>query len=359
MAATIVRAMRYVLALSCLLSGALSGCAQDVVYIEPLDVGPRDGATSDGGANERPRWSAFDVRLTDRFNAVHGTAADDVWAVGERGLVFHFDGRAWTRVDVGVLEELNDVFAVSRTDVWVVGDNGSIAHFFDGLWTRVTGVVPMEIGGGGLPDLVSVAAASGDGEVWILPDGPVDVGGVTSEHAALRYTLGTWSVIERPDPGSAEVAVVLRDGQGFILHDNDLQAQRGASWANVEPPVRASLLTFRDASLDAQGRLWVVASQITPSRARVFRSSGSAWSELDGDGLSDPLFGTDLAAIWADGDQAWAVGELGQLSHFDGQTWAVRIPPDFAMPKLLGMYVTGTQVLAVGQRGGLFCYGCP
>jgi len=335
-----------------IVTALLASCAQEIVIddrdaLVPTDVGPRDA-----GPGPTMSWHIYDVMLSDRLRAVHGTASDDVWAVGERGVVLHFDGRTWTRVNVGLLDELYDVFAVSRDDVWVVGENSAIAHLVDRVWTPVRGVVPSGT------RLIGVTA-NGPSDVWVLPEGPIDVGATVSEHAAVHFDGMRWSTIARPDPGSYEKSMILLSSSGVIVHDSDLQLRAGNDWINIDPPVRESGLGFEDAAFDAQGRVWLLASEISPSRARVFRFQTGSWSELDGPGLVGGLFSTDLVSIQADGEQAWAVGEMAQLSHFDGQSWQVAIPQTIAGPKLLSVFLADGRVFAVGARGAVVCAGCP
>ena len=75
-----------------------------------------------------PRWAT----------AVWGSAADDVYVVGQRvsifggprtGCVYHFDGANWGRVEtIGEIATANGVWGTSRNDVWVSLNNGQLLH---------------------------------------------------------------------------------------------------------------------------------------------------------------------------------------------------------------------------------------
>jgi hypothetical protein len=65
----------------------------------------------------------------DEFlTSVSGTRADDVWAVGARGAIVHFDGSRWTSITSPTNKALRAVFAASADDVWAVGAGGTVVH---------------------------------------------------------------------------------------------------------------------------------------------------------------------------------------------------------------------------------------
>lgn len=43
-------------------------------------------------------WTESATGATHGINAVHGSGPKDVWAVGERGTILHYDGRTWARI---------------------------------------------------------------------------------------------------------------------------------------------------------------------------------------------------------------------------------------------------------------------
>jgi hypothetical protein len=58
--------------------------------------------------------------------AIHGRAANAIYAVGEQGLILRFDGSSWVQEQSGVTEHLRDVWMSPGEDVYVVGDNAVI-----------------------------------------------------------------------------------------------------------------------------------------------------------------------------------------------------------------------------------------
>ena len=62
------------------------------------------------------------------LNAVWGSSATDVYAVGSSGTILHFDGNAWQAIPSGTTATLYGVGGSSATDVYVTGD-GTILHY--------------------------------------------------------------------------------------------------------------------------------------------------------------------------------------------------------------------------------------
>ena len=98
---------------------------------------------------------------------VHGTAVDDVWVVGQvvtgagfnpHGNMAHWDGVSLTNVDNGTGVMLFGVWASARDDVWAVGENGVILHWDGVSWVSI----PSGVAG----DLEGVYA--NDQDVWFV-----------------------------------------------------------------------------------------------------------------------------------------------------------------------------------------------
>jgi len=82
--------------------------------------------------------TSADLHLTaGSLEAVDAMAPDNVWAVGQRGLVLHWDGKGWQQVLLPGSSSsawLYGVDAISSDDVWVTGV-GHILHWDGVLWT--------------------------------------------------------------------------------------------------------------------------------------------------------------------------------------------------------------------------------
>jgi hypothetical protein len=60
---------------------------------------------------------------------VWGTSSRDYFAVGEGGVIIHYDGEQWTTMTSPTSNYLYGVWGTSSANVYAVGDNGTILHY--------------------------------------------------------------------------------------------------------------------------------------------------------------------------------------------------------------------------------------
>ena len=99
------------------------------------------------------------------FQSVWGSAVNDVFAVGEGGTIWHYDGFSWTGQTSGITNNLNEVFGSASDDVYAVGNGSTVLHYdgfgwkpvdvgvssdFHGLWVSADGRTVFIVGNGGL-----------------------------------------------------------------------------------------------------------------------------------------------------------------------------------------------------------------
>ena len=162
------------------------------------------------------------------LSAVSAVGPDDIWAVGswftkgfvDRTLTLHWDGSSWQRVpspNVGPGENrLVSVEAIAADDVWAVGSRGLhtlIEHWDGSTWSVVTSPSP-----GGNADLAGIAAVSAD-EIWA-------VGGRVDRQADALHTLverwdgGSWRVVKSANKGPSDNhlwGVTALSGRAFAV----------------------------------------------------------------------------------------------------------------------------------------------
>jgi hypothetical protein len=104
---------------------------------------------------------------------IWGTAANDVWVVGNRHSIAgignplrieHFDGNTWTADNTldpqGMIPALHAVWGADATHVFAVGEGGNVAFWNGTMWA------PVLSGAGASETLVSVWG-SGPKDVWV------------------------------------------------------------------------------------------------------------------------------------------------------------------------------------------------
>ncbi len=98
------------------------------------------------------------------LSGIWGAAADDVWAVGARGAILHWNGSSWQHEPV-VSRVLQDLLAVhgQGDNVWAVGREGLVLRREAGMWSEVSSSAN--------EDLIAVRVLSDD-DVWFAgPEG--------------------------------------------------------------------------------------------------------------------------------------------------------------------------------------------
>jgi hypothetical protein len=123
-----------------------------VPAVDPLTLGDLNAIWSDGNGTAlaagsillRNSGNGWELAPHGSFggsvNAMWGRSASDVWAVGNRAAVYHYDGTMWSPVDTGISSTLAsslDLFAVSGSDtgeIWALGHNGQVLHFDGQAW---------------------------------------------------------------------------------------------------------------------------------------------------------------------------------------------------------------------------------
>jgi hypothetical protein len=121
------------------------------------------GKSDDGGLG----FIEVDSQSSNAIESIHGTSADDVWAVGSGGTIRHItaaDSR-WQVVASPTTETLHAVWASAPDDVWAVGDNATILHYDGKTFTPSAAELPA----GRKPALYGIWG-SAPGDVWIVGD---------------------------------------------------------------------------------------------------------------------------------------------------------------------------------------------
>ncbi|MBN2529917.1 MAG: hypothetical protein JXR76_26240 [Deltaproteobacteria bacterium] len=68
---------------------------------------------------------------------VWGSGAGDVYAVGDEGLIVHYNGSDWSQMSSPVTETLYAVHGNAPDNIYAVGDNETVVHFNGESWQRI------------------------------------------------------------------------------------------------------------------------------------------------------------------------------------------------------------------------------
>lgn len=129
-----------------------------------------------GAASDTPTITAFNSQTQSSLYGVWAASENEAWLVGGSGVIRRYSGQShsWDIVpDVPTITTLRGIWGTSTSDIWAVGDAAVVLHFDGKTWSRVT------IAGLGdrRPDLYTVWTP-GPGRAWIGGDGVIlSVGG--------------------------------------------------------------------------------------------------------------------------------------------------------------------------------------
>jgi photosystem II stability/assembly factor-like uncharacterized protein len=258
-------------------------------------------------------WDSMNSRTTHNLFKIWGNSDSDVFAVGGSGVIMHFDGSEWYGMVSRSTDDLYGVWGRSESDVYAVGRAGTILHYdgnLDGTWDAMTNTHTDDLRniGGNASGLFAVGAnrtilRSVDNTTWspLVADGSI-TGSISA--TADYYDIQSAS--------ASDIYIAGRDtvnSLDFILHydGNTLHKEKSQSGSGF-----LSVWGNSDNNL-------------------LFGSTHQIW-HYDGDNLTSnqdlaPISpGSNITGIWGTSDAVdiLAVGGGGTILHStdNGQSWS-------------------------------------
>lgn len=339
---------------------ALFACADSA---ESDPEGPPGGATlpqadAAGGGGEVPDagGDASDVRAAPRtcsdqgfcrialpaggheLRGVWGDGAGAAWAISAEGEVLRFDGNTWNMHASG-LGSLAAIWGSGPTDVWIAGADGvlhgtgasSAALAFAPSPLPEDAKAATSVWGAGADDVWVVAAVEVDGmpESRVLRWTKTDAGpgwSAVTVPAGVRFDRvwgsagsGVWLAGTRPVPDEFfEEGVIFRRPAGQTSF---------AEQALPSDPDDTSFFSMfgsvRGAGFMGESTLWIFGHSIfgVPRILKAVSADDGAtfaWTFIRYGTSDDPVFNAVSASAPND---AWAVGDYGQVRRWDGAAW--------------------------------------
>ena len=226
------------------------------------------------------------------LNGVWGNSVNDVFVVGQSGVIQHYNGTNWSMQNSGVWQSLYSVWGHSDSDVFAVGQSGLVLHFNGTDWlTQSSGTVNK---------LSGVWGCSGS-----------DVFAVGQSGTILHYNGTNWSVQSSGTTqdlcgvwGTSPSDVFAVGNGGTILHYNgtDWSAQSSGAWQSLY-----SVWGHSGSDVFAVGQF-----------GAIFHYNGTSWSAQNFDVWQD-LQGV----CGSSSGDVFTVGRGGTILHY----WAAITPP--------------------------------
>jgi hypothetical protein len=187
-----------------------------------VTVGERGAVLVREGDDDASGWTTASCSTVLPLWGAWVISPDDVWVVGGDGfdrppVLCHFDGAAWSQVELPAIDvdakALFKVFALATDDVWAVGDVGLVLHYDGVAWSQVAIDTPADmisLWGVGADELVAVGGRSNgvvaryDGSAWTV---------ATLESSGLN---GVWMDASGQSHAVGIMGSVLRVGAGGL-----------------------------------------------------------------------------------------------------------------------------------------------
>lgn len=324
----------------------------DAVVVDTTQVDEARDASLDAGADsapcdasdddcKEPEWLPVNTGHPSGLglSSIWGSGPSDVWAVGAKGSVIHWDGTTWASTPIDTSYSLQSVYGTGPNDVWVTstasliyrstGFSSGTATFEKQTAIAESAMFPATIGA-----LLAVWA-TGPGDVWVSGRHRLSKGG--QFEASWRTTPGDGGVAWAPvsafgsagavygiwGSGPNDVWMVGSKGttnMSFSSHTNGLAATDGGmpAWTEVDT---ATFSVLNAVWGTGPNDVWAVGN----SGAIRHYTGGATWE------IVESPTSQNLRGVWAAAtDDAWAVGENGTVLHYDGTEWT---PSKVALPK--------------------------
>jgi len=303
------------------------------------DAGDACDASADACAD--PEWSLVDTGQLSGLglSSVWGSGPNDVWAVGAKGSVIHWDGTTWASTPIETNYSLQSVYGTGPNDVWVVATSSLIYRstgFSSGTAKFVAETPLYENAQFPSTEAPLLAVwATGPGDVWVAGKYRATKGALVE--TSWRTSSGdggvTWTSVSAFGNtnviygiwgnGTNDVWMVGSKGAtstSFASHTGGASATDGGMpvWTEVDT---ATFSVLRSIHGIASNDVWAVGHTGT---IRHY-TGGATWD------IVDSPTSQNLRGVWAAAaDDVWAVGENGTVLHYDGKAWK---PSTVAMPK--------------------------
>ncbi len=293
----------------------LTGLADGEYGVRPSDTGfaflparsnmPLDDANVTSQDFVTYAMKTFSGVTTNTLRGVWGSAANDVWAVGDGGTVLRWQGKAWSsRFTSGTSNALFSLWGSSSNNVWSVGAGGTIIHWDGRVWSESTS---------GTTRTLRAVWGSSANDVWAVGDlGTIvrwngSAWSCTTCPAIImnRYLFGLWGTsadnIWTAAQDEVQVALFHWDGKSWseMFVPGAATGQSGGVWGS----------SFDD--------VWTVGW----GNPGIAHWDGSGWSGL----ISSSISGTQnaLNAVWGTSSKdLWVVGDAGTVLHRNGRAWS-------------------------------------
>lgn len=285
----------------------------------------------------RHQWTVLSTPDNQGIKAVWGTASNNMFAASYTG-VLRNNGGSWAHVAAARWRSMNDVVGLSASNVWAVGDNGMMLHFDGSTWSgwrfNGTTVAPYNLSTWALPGpkyhlrtlwtmspFIVAAGDSGtalyhDGTQWVQVEtgitanitdvwgsSPSDVYGTTSDGRLWHWDgAGVWKVTTVQSPTALNAVWGTSSSNIYTVGDGGVVYRyNGSTWQSIRLPTRNNLYAVWGTS----------ANNVFVGGAgnALYRWDGTSWT-------AEKLpQGQQIFSFWNDGINTYLTGAGGLIAR--------------------------------------------
>ena len=238
------------------------------------------------------------------ISCVAGTDPAHVWIGSSQGIYFN-DGSTWSRQSA--FSALS-MAAADATHVWAGGENGSIYFFNGSSWVNQSpGLTTLPVRAISVYDTTHAWAVAGDnpGEGYCV----------------MNRDAAGWHVSDSAAGGPGLLGVYALDANHVwaVGHNGRIRFFNGTSWATQASGTTEHLRSV--AGLDA-AHVWAVGATSLSGKGTVMFFNGTGWTTQ---AIIKDESGNNHLALWSvaalDSRHVYAAGDLGTVGFYDGSTW--------------------------------------
>jgi hypothetical protein len=270
------------------------------------------------------RFTPVPSGVTGYLWGIWGSAANDIWTVGDAGTILRWNGTAWSKVASPTTQPLYGIWGSSSTNVYAVGAGSTILRWDGTSWKTVTAPT--------VPGVLLGIWGSSANDIWTAGSGTFLRWNGTAWNASAiprsRQITGIW--------GSAANDVYAVSAPGGILRFD------GTSWREF---TLSGYSNFWGVHGSSSGDVWVVGD------SHILHWESPYWHSYDLLGSGTPQFVNVRVNNLSD---AWATAANGEIAHWDGRYWNKADSP--STQNLLGIWTVGGTVWVTGWNGTIMRY---
>ncbi len=300
-------------------------------------------------------WEKMDVGVVEGLNAVWGSSAGNVFAVGAQGTILHYDGYAWSAVTSGTTAKLSAVWGTSGSNVYAVGASGTILRYDGGIWeseasgttkglnavwgSSAANVFAVGEDGTILRDQgsgwVSMTSATGHDLADVWGSAASNVYAVGEAGTIVRFNGSAWSTVTSNTTGNLKAIWGSSGSNIFAVGDGSLIIRyNGSSWSIRS---QAAAENLNDVWGTSETSVFAVGDNGT-----ILRYTGGGWRKMNS-ATTEHLMG-----IWGGStSNVYAVGLSGTILQYNGTDWStIYSDPDLHFQDIWGS--SGSDIYVVG-----------